>query len=377
MNLYFPYLLNVFGELCSNLRLVNSDEYAWLCTTSNEAHCQMKPDMFSAFHGLIEYKKPYKGAPDPSNKLYGKFRPWHCRESIHCIWDCKWNINAAFGEKCKYLQVTGQGDVTDFNGRSLRLKGVLFDVTGFWMIKSVKNEIVQVMTCDWSQKGSYEHLLKFLRFSDFWKDGALALAASYDRQICDLSCQDDMLYPACLGAGGNGRVFLLDSGMVLKVVIGRKADDVEKEFRQMLHCLQACPDAVFPVVEDSYKQIEMDDSIKCAGYLLQCQGRKINNAEMNQGTIKLVLSSLFALHAKNLIHGDARLENILVHDGKALWIDFRVATLVSSEHGRQLDVYSLYESVTRKHVDNVLSSAIIAYAKNPSLDALSSIFESG
>eukprot|EP01036_Dinobryon_divergens_P022847 gene22847-31143_t len=41
----------------------------------------------------------------------------------------------AFGDKCKYLQIIGE-EFLDINGIEVRLKGILFDVNAFWMIKS-------------------------------------------------------------------------------------------------------------------------------------------------------------------------------------------------------------------------------------------------
>jgi hypothetical protein len=41
----------------------------------------------------------------------------------------KWNINMeAFGDKCKYLQITGEEECLEINGVEIRLKGILFDV---------------------------------------------------------------------------------------------------------------------------------------------------------------------------------------------------------------------------------------------------------
>jgi hypothetical protein len=59
---------------------------------------------------------------------------------------------AAFGEKCKYLQITGE-DSVDHNGVALRLKGVLFDIHEFWMIHSAGSTIVDVVKCKCNRLG--------------------------------------------------------------------------------------------------------------------------------------------------------------------------------------------------------------------------------
>jgi hypothetical protein len=59
----------------------------------------MKPDLFVAYHVLVEEKEPYDNAPKcTEERLFGKFPCWNCRLSIWCILDAKWKINdEAFG----------------------------------------------------------------------------------------------------------------------------------------------------------------------------------------------------------------------------------------------------------------------------------------
>lgn len=57
----------------------------------------------------------------------------------------------------------------------MKLKGVLFDVEEFWMIRSSGNTIVDVVRCQWSQQGSMNQLENFLRVVDPWLDAVDAL----------------------------------------------------------------------------------------------------------------------------------------------------------------------------------------------------------
>jgi hypothetical protein len=126
VNLYTPSLIQVVVQVDPSLRLVNSEYFQWLRCMSGNRKADLKPDLFSAHHSLVEFYAPECVV----SRLFGKFVSWECRASVHCIWDAKWSIDmAAFGEKCKYLQITGE-DSVDHNGVALRLKGVLFDIHG-------------------------------------------------------------------------------------------------------------------------------------------------------------------------------------------------------------------------------------------------------
>ena len=57
------------------------------------------------------------------------------------------------------------------------------------------------------------------------------------------------------------------------------------------------------------------------GYLLSCVGTRF--AATTGGGIKAAFVALAALHACRVFHGDARTANLLVAEGRALWIDLR------------------------------------------------------
>lgn len=148
---------------------------------------------------------------------FGKFISWECRASIHSIWDAKWKIDMkAFGEKCKYLQVAGE-DCVDHNGVALKLKGVLFDVEEFWMIRSSGNTIVDVVQCKWAQLSSKQRILDFLRVTDPWLEATNSMCFMLDVNIADFSASMQER-SAFLGCGANGRAFKQTSGAVIRIV---------------------------------------------------------------------------------------------------------------------------------------------------------------
>eukprot|EP01039_Chlorochromonas_danica_P006611 gene6615-7304_t len=371
VNLYTPALIEVVKEVNPDLRLVNSEYFQWLRCMSGHRKSDLKPDLFSAYHPLIQYSSPYNNAPMCTVKrLFGKFVSWESRSSIHCIWDAKWKIDMqAFGEKCKYLQIAGE-DCFDHNGVALKLKGVLFDKDQFWMIKSSGNTIIEVKKCQWCQRGSKELLIEFLQGNNPWLEATNALCKELGVSIVDYSNSEEDL-SAWLGTGANGRVFRLINGQVIKIVLGLKSDEVEKEYllmQQHYRC-EAITSLVFPLVEGSYRRGEVG-GVQYAGYLLAQEGQRIVLPVSNELKRDLAVS-LCGLHSHCVIHGDPRIENVLILNGAMKWIDFRLSETVTTKISRRRDVEILYKSLGG--VIAVACAEIEAYVNDPSVEKLLSV----
>ena len=368
VNLYTPSLMEVVSEVSPHLRLVNSEFFGWLRCRSAYHKSDMKPDLFSAHHPLVQFLPAYQNAPNCAKRRhFGKFTSWESRASIHCIWDAKWEIDMeAFGEKCKYLQIAGEGCV-DHNEVAIKLKGVLFDVDEFWMIRSSGNTIVDVVKCRWSQPGSKQRLIDFLRVVDPWLEVVTFLCEQLDVTIIDFSASDQK-QTACLGSGASGRVFKLTNGAALKVVVGKKSDEVEKEYLSMLQYQKrdGIQFFVFPVVENSFRS-GVVDSVAFAGYLLTQEGEKIALPLSNALKTELAVA-LHGLHSHGVIHGDPRIDNVLTLDGVLKWIDFRQLEMVTIKISRRHDVNILCQSL-----GGLVANAkeeIEAYVNNPSVERL-------
>jgi hypothetical protein len=73
VNLYTPTLMEVLHEVNPHLRLVNSEAYPWL-QQCELGKFDMKPDLFSAHHPMVQYMPAYKNAPTcEANRHFGKF----------------------------------------------------------------------------------------------------------------------------------------------------------------------------------------------------------------------------------------------------------------------------------------------------------------
>jgi hypothetical protein len=371
VSLYTPYLMEVVSEVSRDLRLVNSECYPWIQCMSGHRKSDLKPDLFSAYHSLIEYLLPYENAPSCTvNRLFGKFVSWESRASIHCIWDGKWKIDmGGFGEKCKYLQISGE-EKLDHNGQPLRLKGILFDYSEFWMIRSSGNTIVDVVKCLWCQSGSRQCLVDFLRSLDPWIEATNALCDMLKETVIDFSGIPGQ-GSAWVGSGANGRVFRLQSRKVIKVVVGKRSEEVEREYNSMAYCLnkEGVKDFAFPIAIGSYRSGSVR-GVDYAGYMLACEGVQIL-PPIAPDIKKKLAEALYGLHANQIIHGDPRFQNALLLDGDVKWIDFRQTDFVTSKINRQRDVEVLFESLGGKVRD--AREQITSYINFPSVENLCAV----
>ena len=373
VNLYTPSLMQVVREASSDLRLVNSEYFQWIRVMSGHRKSDLKPDLFSAYHPLVLFSPPYLNAPQcVEQRLFGKFASWECRSSIHCIWDAKWMIDMeGFGDKCKYLQIAGE-DCKDYNGVAVKLKGVLFDTNQFWMIRSSGNTIVDVEICPWDQSGSKQRLVEFLTVRDPWLDAANALCEALEVTILDLSASENTAF---LGAGANGRVFKLSSGAVIKIVVGKKSDKVEREYVLMVRYQKQkeIQELIFPVVENSYRS-GTTAGVDYAGYILAQEGKPIS-FPISIKVKDALAEALYGLHSNGVIHGDPRIENALILNEAVKWIDFRDTDPVTTKVGIRRDVQILYQSVNGhdSSLEALTAAAIDAYVEDPTLERLRTI----
>jgi serine/threonine protein kinase len=160
----------------------------------------------------------------------------------------------------------------------------------------------------------------------------------------------------------------LNGGQVIKIVVGRKSDEVEKEYLLMLqyHKWEAITSLVFPVVEGSYRCGVMR-GVRYAGYILDQEGQQIPLPVTNDLKKELVVS-LCGLHSHSVIHGDPRIENVLILEGVVRWIDFCLCETVTTKISRRRDVEILYKSLGG--LVGAASEEIEAYANGPTVEKL-------
>jgi hypothetical protein len=376
VSLYTPELMKLIGELDPRLSLVNSEYFQWLHCSSGHSSSDMKPDLFTAHHSLVTFAPPYLNAPEcTESRHFGKFLNWGCRASIHCIWDCKWKIDIeAFGQKVKYLQITGE-DSYNHNKKPLWLKGILFDMEEFWMIRSAGEIILDLQRCKLDQNGSRKVMMDFLQVNDPWIEATEALCATWDVTIPDyhtkvFTADDKEPISAILGAGAHGRVLKLENdARVMKVVVGDASDAVELEYKMMLKMsgIAELSSAVFPVVNNTFVSGLTSEDVKYTGYLLAAEGERIR-LPISVTNLQKLATSLVQLHIASVPHGDPRIDNALLHEGLVKWIDFRATQSIATTMNKTNDVKILLRSLD-KFVP-VESALIAEYVKAPTVEKL-------
>ena len=330
-----PILETVFLDHPSGLVVVNSEEYKWLETVENLPQFSEKPDLFLCHPVFYNEKPPFKTKDSRLLSLrreedrYGTLAKWRLRDSIALTFEAKKKIdNQGFGEVINYGAHICKDDGPD------RTRLVLFDKTCFWLVESIRGYVSSVTTCNWDQPGSKTILSDFV-MSEPWTDVLQKALAHFGL------CAGPGSF---LGAGAFGRVFrvqnrLTGKELALKVVLDNN-DRAEKEFTAEKYIMQEanrkCPDIVMGV--EGFKWFHGD-----GGAILLCDvGECVTQLRSAWEVIK---ESLKELHNNNILHGDARVENVLAVKGKPCWIDFRDAKLFANDAGKRWDMETLGESI--------------------------------
>ncbi len=186
---------------------------------------------------------------------------------------------------------------------------------------------------------------------------------------------------AFLGSGANGRVFRLHCGAALKIVLGQKSKEVEKEYKLMLECQKKdkIQPFVFPVQEGSYRSGSADP-VDYAGYILTRIGHRISPPPLSKDVKLKLVEALYGLHFNNVINGDPHIDNALILDdgtsaASVRWIDFRDVERVTTKVSIRCDVEILFKSMDgSSSIGEDVADRIRDYMNDPTLDKLRTVF---
>ena len=110
-----------------------------------------------------------------------------------------------------------------------------------------------------------------------------------------------------------------------------------------------CSLLVSPLCEN----IECSENFKLCGYIMQpvCE-RCVNRYDINKNTLKKILNALYKLHTHKpkIIHGDPRLQNLIINGSDYFWIDVLPSVVVKQ--------YNIYRD-TQTLVKSILSGRLI------------------
>ncbi|KAJ3110006.1 hypothetical protein HDU96_006979 [Phlyctochytrium bullatum] len=133
-----------------------------------------------------------------------------------------------------------------------------------------------------------------------------------------------------LGFGGTGRVFKVefqDGGVAaLKVVLSEYLNVLENEAG--VWQMEACRKS--GVVVQLLSPFKTIDEGSGAAMLISPVGKPVKREDLIKEDIFSIFQSLLKLHQGEIVHGDARLSNLIKHEGVYLWIDILHSNLFHS-----------------------------------------------
>lgn len=314
-----PHLEKIYSNCDVQFVVFNSEEYKWIVTHSESSKYNEKPDLLICHPGIVNEKPPFNTQDTKLNQMrekqtfqYGVLSAWKLRDAIGLTCEAKLSIDdTAFGQVINYGAHLCFG-----NHGSVWTKLILFDKAQCWLIGVVKGFVSDVTTFNWCDEGSFALLRDFIRQSPLMK--VLTAACKHFQ----LTVGKDSF----LGAGAFGFVFRAcrrDGRFVaLKVVDASQRDGglqrLQSEYEIMREAHEVCPHEVMGVEEDGFAIFH-----DYGGGALVMSEVGEHYAKLNPQSI---VESLKTLHNNGIVHGDARLENVVSVDNKPVWIDFAGAT---------------------------------------------------
>jgi len=347
----YPYLQPIFLE--NNSFLVNSEKIRWLPARpgTTDTKFDKMPDFFGCPPWLYERKSSYNVK---SNDLKGMWRangvnfgsiPWVVRDGLDVTCETKLNFGTdGLGELLDYLARIGTGPC-----QPEELRGLYLRKSGFMMVVVINGVVAEITECLWKTSGSRELLSKFLgRKKCIWRMGLEKLCTAIGVR----------LFPseAFLGKGGRGHVFKVSfQGEVcaLKMVVADFSECTRMEVEVIAgHCLlPGAQDHIVSLRSETVYSVDniLDvtsaaEPVPVIGYLMNSVGSAAPN-KTAWDRYKIFMS-LACLHRLGIVHGDARLANIMLVNGDSLrWIDFMNSHITSSRTEFKNDAVTLVKSM--------------------------------
>lgn len=394
--------------------LVNSEHSRWLERVPSDKSSATKPDSFIAPRALVAFRAPHQHAAPGQD--HGLLAVSSTKSSVGLILDARRRLDTReLGEFLSYILVMVQeGDALNPIPFS---KGIVFDATSFYLVTGMRGAITRIQKGRWSQAGSLNAIQAFAAMqADAWtlaldkacqllevsvvecstaevvalaaapKDTAAAaeeaqepggvaaeeaaaedavakaaMATATRSQRAAAGCQ------ALLGVGAFGRVFRVSRGKekyALKIALPVTAFQFETNFQNMLAVQRICPHQVCGVVDGTLHTFEVHDSrpVQVGCYLMPVAGvpyqpgDRVGKAEALQ-----ILITLSELHIHGIVHGDARLLNVIKCGTDYRWIDF-IKSPIPSKAAMQHDVETMLGSLGRA-VDDAKRECIVDYVE--------------
>jgi tRNA A-37 threonylcarbamoyl transferase component Bud32 len=130
---------------------------------------------------------------------------------------------------------------------------------------------------------------------------------------------------------------------------------LQEECKLLMDAHSKCPENVIGVERPV---VELRQG---AALVLSQVGRKLRRTDFAR-----IMRSLQKLHVKDIIHGDARLANVVDVEGRVMWLDFRHSRPLPTIQQKILDLESLLKSLLSptSHSRNIITPIAQAYDGN-------------
>ena len=254
---------------------------------------------------------------------------------------------AHLGELVKYHRLIPRG-----------CRGMLFNERQFWLYISMDGYPVRLVKCTWATPGAGDLIRSF--FNDE-PPPPPPFVVVLRRLLLTLRLRPAPKDgTAFLGAGASGRVFAVQHNseeesphpMALKVVVAHEGwhQDLSREF-DALQAASKLGAPVIPVVEGS---LQLGDD--GGGFLLARCGRPFPTGKIGRTACNDAFAALASLHGYKVLHGDARLPNLLLVDREARWVDLSRASVAPA--GQEINAYGMQQDVISLAVSCFRSAGI-------------------
>jgi hypothetical protein len=318
------------------LVLVNSERVPWLFQPSSPARIDLrqKPDLFLSWAPFVEYR-------DGDETLGGlggyRLQQLGC---VAALFEAKRGglTESHFGELCGYHACIPHG----------ACRGMLFGPAAFQLYMTVNAHPYSLIRGRWDTPGAEEAIRSF--FAGVQEPSLLLLLRALARL---LRVQPAHVDGRCyLGSGAAGHVFTVGDPRrphALKVVPTSDPAAVATEFALLTEAAKRGAPVVRPAPGSLHTDVTAAEGVTGSGYLLESVGRPFAIDTLARCTS--AFESLAACHRASVVHGDARLPNLLALGpaGAPAWIDLRTCPVLG-EPFQQLaarDARTLARSVLR------------------------------
>ena len=358
-----PRLMELVASFSPRKLLVNSELIGWVRTEADISNLFQKPDLFvcDPVAYVADAQPRTTDKSSASSKYAATLRTgafvfgscaWPLRDAVLCLLEAKVKIDLheAIGEIFSKVQNLLRGTTM------ASFKCCLFDMESMYLFTFTNTGLLSSQHFPLIAPGSFRTVADFICppsvIEPVWLRTVRQLCTAFDVEPVDGS--------AFLGSGAHGKVFRVQSHLsvsaassgassavspshavipfALKIVDHRHQDSLDAEHLKLQRLLTSTANrlSILPTFVSPKVQHAIDPSSGSplgSGLLLQPVGRWVwaERPSNIQAALYEVLDALVQLHQLDVVHGDARLENLLRVDDRLVWIDFRECQIEASQ----------------------------------------------